>query len=289
MELIYRYDPFQPVTIKRPGDSASAIDVLLAGNRRLVGMVDRMQRAALDGDDAPPDVVSVDLVSMGLPFLPGATLDQAPYALVLGCSDARVPIESVFDQSFNDLFVIRIAGNVLGTECIGSVDYAVRNFGASLKAIVVVGHTGCGAVTAAVDTYLSPTAFTDIALTHPLRTLIDRIMIAARAAANAFDRCFGHEFHKHPKYRSALVEASVYLNAAIAAFDLQREARAALAEQVKAYYGVCDIGTMLVRDLPPQPEVRDPHLSPAPKDAESFIALADQIVKMVVAGLETSV
>jgi carbonic anhydrase len=289
MEFIYRYDPFQPVTIQRPGDSASAIEALLAGNRRLVQMVDRMQRAAIDHDDAPPDVIPVDLVSMGLPFVRGATLDQAPYALVLGCSDARVPIESVFDQTFNDLFVIRIAGNVLGTECIGSVDYAVRNFGPSLKAIVVVGHTGCGAVTAAVDTYLSPTAFPNIALTHPLRTLIDRIMIAVRAAANAFDRSLGHEFHKHPEYRRALINAAVYLNAAIAAFDLEREARAAMAEQVKAYYGVCDIGTMLVRDLPPHADTRDPHLAPAPKDASSFIALADEVARTVVAGLEGNV
>jgi carbonic anhydrase len=285
MELIYRYDPFQPVTIKRPNDSASAIAALLDGNRRLVSMVDRMQRTAIEGEMSEPEVVPVDLVSMGLPFLPGATLDQAPYALVLGCSDARVPIESVFDQSFNDLFVLRIAGNVLGTECIGSVDYAVRHFGPSLKAIVVVGHTGCGAVTAAVDTYLSPTAFSNIALTHPLRTLIDRIMIAVRAAANAFDRCYGHEFHQHPGYRASLITAAVYLNSAITAFDLQREANAAMAEQVKAYYGVCDIGTMVVRHLPTQPEVREPHLSPAPKDAASFIALADQIAKAAVAGL----
>jgi carbonic anhydrase len=289
MELIYRYDPFQPVTIKRPNDSASAIAALLDGNRRLVSMVDRMQRTAIEGEVSAPEVVPVDLVSMGLPFMPGATLDQAPYALVLGCSDARVPIESVFDQSFNDLFVLRIAGNVLGTECIGSVDYAVRHFGPSLKAIVVVGHTGCGAVTAAVDTYLSPTAFSNIALTHPLRTLIDRIMIAVRAAANAFDRCYGHEFHQHPGYRGSLITAAVYLNSAITAFDLQREANAAMAEQVKAYYGVCDIGTMLVCDLPTPSDARDPRLSPAPKDAASFIALADRVVKTVVARLPSDV
>jgi carbonic anhydrase len=286
MELIYRYDPFQPVVVRRPGNSQEAIDTLVDGNRRLVNMVERMQRAALEGDVAPPEVVSLDLVSMGLPFMPGVTLDQAPFALVLGCSDARVPIESIFDQSFNDLFVIRIAGNVLGTECIGSVDYAVRNFGRSLQAIVVVGHTGCGAVTAAVDTYLSPTAFTNIALTHPLRTLVDRIMIAVRAAANAFDRCFGHDFHGHAEYRGALIQASVYLNAAIAAHDLQREARSAMAEQVKAYYGVCDIGTMLVHDLPPTEPAGGPLLSPAPKDAPSFIALADQVVRLVVARLD---
>ena len=61
---------------------------------------------------------------MGLPFLPGAALDQQPFAMVLGCSDARVPIESIFDQSFNEMFVVRVAGNVLGTEGLGSFDYA---------------------------------------------------------------------------------------------------------------------------------------------------------------------
>jgi len=290
MELIYRYDPYQPVVIQHPQSPEEAVTTLLSGNRRLVTMIDRMQHASIDGNGAgASEVIPVDLVSMGLPFMRGAALDQAPFALVLGCSDARVPIESVFDQSFNDLFAIRIAGNVLGTECIGSVDYAVRNFGKSLQAIVVVGHTGCGAVTAAVDTYLSPTAFTNIALTHPLRTLVDRIMIAVRAAANAFDRCFGHEFDKHPQYRAALIHAAVYLNAAIAAYDLQREARSAMAENVKAYYGVCDIGTMLVRDQPPLVHTSDPHLSPAPRDAASFMTLANEIVTAVVTLLEAEV
>ena len=113
-------------------------------------------------------------------------------------------------------------GNVLGTECLGSFDFALRHLGGSLKATVVMGHTGCGAVGAAVDTYLSPNDYADIAFTHPLRSLVDRIMIAVRGAANAFDRRYGHSIHKHPDYRMALVEASAYLNAAITAFDLHR-------------------------------------------------------------------
>ncbi len=287
MELIYRYDPYQPVTVRRPGSAEAAIGVLLDGNRRLIDLIEQMQHAALDGDGAGrSNVVPVDLVSMGLPFLPGAPCDQAPFALVLGCSDARVPIESVFDQTFNDLFVIRIAGNVLGTECIGSFDYAVRQLGGSLKAVVVLGHTGCGAVTAAVDAYLSPDDFADIALTHPLRSLIDRIMIAVRGAANGFERQCGHLVHEHAAYREALIEASVYLNAAIASFDLQREARSATGSQVKAYYGVCDIGTMVVRELPTSDPASPPQLSPAPADAKLFVSLTDKIVAAVAAGLE---
>ena len=169
---------------------------------------------------------------------------------MLGCSDARVPIESIFDQSFNDLFVVRIAGNVLGTECLGSFDFAVRHLRDGLKATVVMGHTGCGAVTAAVDAYLSPNDYADIAFTHPLRSLVDRIMIAVRGAANAFDRRCGHAVHRASGLSQALVEATVYLNAAITAFDLQREITSAGGDSsLKAFYGACDIATMLVVSL----------------------------------------
>ena len=80
---------------------------------------------------------------------PTDALAQRPFAAVLGCSDARVPIEMVFGQAFNDLFVVRVAGNVLGSECLGSLDYALSNLGESIKLVVVLGHSRCGAVTAA--------------------------------------------------------------------------------------------------------------------------------------------
>ena len=73
--------------------------------------------------------------------------DQHPYAIVIGCSDSRVPVEIVFDQGLGDLFVIRIAGNVISKTQLGSIEFAAQNFGARL--VVVLGHTGCGAVTAA--------------------------------------------------------------------------------------------------------------------------------------------
>ena len=83
----------------------------------------------------------------------------APFAVVVGCSDARVPTEMIFGQGFNDLFVIRVAGNVLGDECLGSVDYALNALSDSVKVLIVLGHSGCGAVTAAVDAYLKPLSF----------------------------------------------------------------------------------------------------------------------------------
>ena len=142
---------------------------------------------------------------------------------MLGCSDARAPIERIFDQSLNDLFVIRVAGNVLGVECLGSIDYAVNQLGASLKLLVVLGHSTCGAVSAAVNSYLAPKDYASIAFTHSLRSLVDRIQVAVRGAATALERVAGASAARHPSYRAALVEAAVYLNAAITAFDVRRE------------------------------------------------------------------
>ena len=84
---------------------------------------------------------------------------QAPFAVVVGCSDARVPTEMIFGQGFNDLFVIRVAGNVLGDECLGSIDFALNALSDSVKVVVMLGHSGCGAVTGAVDAYLQPFKF----------------------------------------------------------------------------------------------------------------------------------
>ena len=134
----------------------------------------------------------------------GTAAAQTPFALVLGCSDARVPIELIFDQSPNDLFVIRVAGNVLGVECLGSIDYAVANLGKSLKLVVVLGHTACGAVSAAVDSYLTPKNYAEIAFTHALRSLVDRIQTAVRGAASALERVGGAVDRTHSRISRCL-------------------------------------------------------------------------------------
>jgi carbonic anhydrase len=72
---------------------------------------------------------------------------QEPFAIVVGCSDSRVPVEIVFDQGLGDLFVIRIAGNVISKTQLGSIEFAALKYGTRL--VVVLGHTGCGAMTAA--------------------------------------------------------------------------------------------------------------------------------------------
>ena len=77
-----------------------------------------------------------------------ATEPQRPFAIVLGCSDSRTPIEILFDQGFGDLFVVRIAGNIVAPSVVGSIEFAASQFGTRL--VVVMGHTGCGAVGATV-------------------------------------------------------------------------------------------------------------------------------------------
>lgn len=74
---------------------------------------------------------------------------QSPFAIILGCADSRVPAELVFDQGLGDLFVIRIAGNIVAPSQIGSVEFAVEKFGTPL--IVVLGHTQCGAISATIE------------------------------------------------------------------------------------------------------------------------------------------
>jgi len=78
------------------------------------------------------------------------TKDQHPFAVILSCSDSRVPPEIVFDQGLGDLFVVRVAGNVIDDHGLGSIEYAVDHLGARL--IVVLGHQSCGAVKAAKET-----------------------------------------------------------------------------------------------------------------------------------------
>lgn len=85
--------------------------------------------------------------------VPGATegpsAGQEPFAIILGCSDSRVPVELVFGQAFGDLFVIRVAGNIVAPSQVGSVEFAAERFGTRLA--VVLGHTQCGAVAATLE------------------------------------------------------------------------------------------------------------------------------------------
>jgi carbonic anhydrase len=94
---------------------------------------------------------------------------QEPFAIVLGCSDSRVPAELVFDQGFGDLFVIRVAGNIVAPSQVGSVEFAASRFGTRL--VVVLGHSQCGAITATVEELMGR----GTTQSRNLRSIVDRV------------------------------------------------------------------------------------------------------------------
>ncbi|HUU71863.1 MAG TPA: carbonic anhydrase [Burkholderiales bacterium] len=95
--------------------------------------------------------------------------NQAPFAIILGCSDSRVPAEIVFDQGVGDLFVIRVAGNIVAPSQVGSVEFAAARFGTQL--VVVLGHSLCGAIQATLEELGRPTDDQS----PNLRSIVDRV------------------------------------------------------------------------------------------------------------------
>jgi carbonic anhydrase len=94
---------------------------------------------------------------------------QEPFATILGCSDSRVPVEIVFDQGLGDLFVIRVAGNIVAPSQIGSVEFAAEQFGTRL--VVVLGHSRCGAVEATLEQLRRPKENQS----HNLHSIVDLV------------------------------------------------------------------------------------------------------------------
>ncbi len=131
-------------------EAAEALQRLRAGNRRFVS-------------DSEQHVSAARKHRSELVFR------QEPFAIVLGCSDSRVPAELVFDQGFGDLFVIRVAGNVVAPSQVGSVEFAAERFGTRL--VVVMGHSGCGAVRATLEELERPSE----SRSPNLRSIVDRI------------------------------------------------------------------------------------------------------------------
>jgi carbonic anhydrase len=105
-------------------------------------------------------------------------LAQEPFAIVLGCSDSRVPVEIVFDQGPGDLFVIRVAGNIVAPSLIGSVEFAAARFGTRL--VVVLGHSSCGAIAATLEELRRPSAIQS----PNLKAIVNRIRPAVESIAD---------------------------------------------------------------------------------------------------------
>jgi carbonic anhydrase len=138
--------------------------------------------------------------------------EQAPFAVILGCSDSRVPAELVFGQGFGDLFVIRVAGNIVAPSQVGSVEFAAARFGTRL--VVVLGHTQCGAVLATLEELRQPADHQS----PNLRAIVDRVRPAVEPLlstplANQDDRLVAQAVRaniqaaaNHLRHGSALLE-----------------------------------------------------------------------------------
>jgi len=234
IEITYRYDGTYATVRPRPADAEAARARLEEGSRSIGALLDSLT----EGTGTAHRVIPVDPRDLGLaPDAPGAP-SQRPYAAVLGCSDARVPIELIFNEGPNDLFVVRVAGNGLGSEVLGSLKYAVDHLSGSLKLIVVLGHSGCGAVAAAVDAFIDPQTYLALAANHALRNILDRLLVVVNTAAMRMVTTFGPEVVRRPGYRAALIEVAVVCNAALAAYTLQQELRSADSRGQRTAYGV---------------------------------------------------
>jgi len=271
LDIIYRYDPERPLEHAHPADGAEARRALEQGNREFAEMANPLEA----GDGHHSLLMPLDLEDLGLPAEGDAVLPQRPFAVVLGCSDARAPTEMLFHQGCNDLFVVRVAGNVLGSECLGSIDYALHHLGESVKIIVVLGHSGCGAVTAAVGAFLEPEKYLAVASSHPLRAIVDRLLLPVRAAEQAMEEAHGTRIAGKRGYREALIETAVAINAAHTAATLRQEFRGRLAPTTEVVYGVYNLRTRRVQLPMSDPgEVRLAHSS---DDLEATQRLAREL------------
>jgi hypothetical protein len=179
-----------------PANTEAARRRLEEGNRLFVTLLDQINRGA----GTEWHIMRLDPRAVGL--LPGETgaPEQRPFAAFVGCADARVPIELIFSEGPNDLFVIRIAGNGLGSDVLGSLSFAVDHLDDSLRAIVVLGHSGCGAISAAVDIFLRPELSLSLATEDDLRGILDRSFVIVQASAHALQEALGPDVVVRPGY-----------------------------------------------------------------------------------------
>src|ERR1044072_4839010 len=254
-EGIYRYDPEHPPEWREPRDPEEARRLLEDGNHAFASLA--------DGPAARSRVVYVGPEDVGLAE-PAGVPAQQPFAVVLGCSDARVPTEMVFDRACNELFVVSVAGNIITQELLGSIDYAVAHMGESLRLIVVLGHSRCGAVSAAVDAYLKPAGYLGLSTSHSLRSIVNVLFRPVHGAARALSAVRGDEVSRMPGYRAALTECSVVLNAALTASMLRGEFGDE-AKGLRVVFGVYDLASRQVNvPLSSAEESEPPARLPAP-------------------------
>ncbi|HVN33812.1 MAG TPA: carbonic anhydrase [Casimicrobiaceae bacterium] len=274
VEITYRYGAGEATARERPASADAARERLDQGSRTMAALFANLAV----GSGTPQRVIPVDARDLGIEHGDPTVPTQRPYAAVLGCSDARVPIELIFNEGPNDLFVVRVAGNGLGSEVLGSLKYAVDHLGGSLRLIVILGHSGCGAVSAAVDVFLRPEAYLSFADKHSLRSILDRLLVVVHASAKRMAAVFGPDVARRAGYREALIETAIVSNAALSAYTVQQELGSAEPDALRAAYGVYVIAAREV--WAPRSGSREcAGLAYPPSDVAEFTELADTVVR----------
>jgi len=274
VEITYRYAGDDQAPRERPANADAARRRMDEGNQAFADLFARLDARS----GTARRIIRVDRRDLGLLPAGAGSPQQRPFAAVLGCADARVPVELIFNEGPNDLFVVRVAGNTLGEDVRGSLKYALEHLGESLKLIVVLGHSGCGAVTAAVDVFLDPSGYLSLSSKHSIRALVDRLQVVVQASAKKMHAVFGPDIARHPRYREALIELSVVMNAALAAHTLQREIGAEAANGVRTAYGVYLLADRTV--WAPRCGSDDvTGLAAPPEDLDGFVAFGDAVFR----------
>jgi carbonic anhydrase len=284
IDYVYRFDPKNFGAKPPPPDADAARRSLEDGNRKFARWMASCQSLTPTPGEEPVYLVHCNEVEVGMVRKAGGVPKQAPFAVVLGCSDARVPTEMIFGQGTNNLFVIRVAGNVLGEACLGSVDFAVEALSESVKVVVVLGHSDCGAVTGAVDSYLQPAKYWSKSMSPALRTILQRIFVAVGQAAHGLDEVWGLDARRSPAFREALIEAAVCLNAAQGAYALRQRIEAAGRKKIEVLYGVYSLlnhQVSMPNNPKAQPSDANVRLAYAPGDSDVFPDLARQMAEIL--------
>ncbi|MCC6705285.1 MAG: hypothetical protein IT334_10445 [Thermomicrobiales bacterium] len=274
IDIVYRYDINNPVAEVHPASPAEARALLEAGNEFFAHMLDDDP-----GEGRRTRILNVSPQDLGIAGPQGGPQQHRPFAVVIGCADARAPIELLLGQGANDLFVVRVAGNVLGSDTLGSIDYALSQLSDDLRLLVVMGHTGCGAVTATVDLFSEPGRVLEMAARHELRSIVNAIMPSVRMSNDALIRRYGFKIKESPGFRKALIETAVVLHAAMMAATLQKAIEPVVGDRVGVVFGVYDLCTRHVGVLSESRGIDQQHtfLDP-PTNGEEIDALLLDVI-----------
>jgi carbonic anhydrase len=278
IDYIYRYNPASAEMSSPPSSGDEARERLETGNRKFSQWMAACRAGEVRREG--PHVVDCNGQQVGLVTSDDSVPTHAPFAAIVGCCDARVPAELLFGQGFNDLFVIRVVGNALGQESLGSVDYAAHKL-PSVKCVVVLGHSDCGALTGAVMSYLDPKTYWH--MPELVRPVLQRFMPAVREADRALQQVWRDQaIGSNDKYRKALINIAICLNAAQAGYELRLQVQQSVTRPLDVLFGVHNVATHQVT-VPCEPGSSgrsDPiKLARVPRDPDEFASLARQMAE----------